>query len=74
MPYGPEDSKIEAALDACHLILEFAGLIFPPVGAIANDVQAAKDLYTFLSLHTKTKPGEALLPGPRLIVRNPAKF
>ena len=74
MSFGPDDKKIETAGAAIHLILEVVGLALPPIAIIANDEQAAVDLYTFFAEHASSKPGLARLPGPPLVVRYPAKF
>jgi hypothetical protein len=72
MSFGPGDKGLETALQAGQIILEFAGLFFPPIAVAANDMKAVEDLYKFLSDHVDSAPGLSRLPGPPLIVRNPA--
>ena len=74
MSFGPDDEKIETVLHAGQIVFEVAGLFFPPIAVAANDVKAIADLYQFLSDHVAGTPGISTLPGPPLIVKNPAKW
>jgi hypothetical protein len=72
--FDKNDHKVETALQTGQLVLEVSGLFFPPLAIVANDEKVFYDLYKFLSDHVQDHPGLALLPGPPLVVRNPAKF
>jgi len=74
MAFGPEDKKIEDGMQAGHLILEVAGLVFPPLAIVASDVGAFNDLYKFLSDHVSNTPGLSTMPGPPLNVQHPWKW
>jgi hypothetical protein len=74
MSFGPGDKKVEAVLHAGQIVFEIAGLFFPPIAVAANDVKAIADLYQFLSDHVASTPVISTLPGPPLIVKNPAEW
>lgn len=74
MSFGKDDAKVEAGLQLAHIVLECAGLAFPPIAVAASDAQALYDLYKWLSEHVDDRPGVSRLPGPHLIVKNPAKL
>jgi hypothetical protein len=74
MSFNKDDKKIEAVLQTGQIILQVGGLFFPPLAIVANDEQVFYDLYKFLSDHVQDRPGLALLSGPSLMVRNPAKW
>lgn len=74
MAFNSDDKKVEDALQTAQIILEVAGVFFPPIAVAASDMKAFEDLYQFLSDHVDSSPGLSRLPGPPLFVPNPAKL
>jgi hypothetical protein len=72
--FNSDDKKVEDILQGGQIIFEVAGLFFPPIAIAANDAKAIGDLYKFLSDHVSATPGLSTLPGPPLVVRNPAHW
>lgn len=74
MPFSSDDKEADTALETGQIILEVVGLFFPPIAVAASDLKTFIDLYKFLEQHVHEHPGLSRLPGPSLVVRNPAKW
>ncbi len=74
MPFNSEDKEVEGGLATAQIVLEVAGMFFPPIAVVASDMKTIEDLYKFLSDHVSSTPGLARLPGPPLNVHNPLKW
>jgi hypothetical protein len=74
MAFNSDDKLVEDGLQTAQIVLEVAGLFFPPIAVVASDMKTIEDLYQFLSDHVDSNPGLSRLPGPPLQVKNPAKW
>ena len=74
MPFNSQDKEVEDGLATAQIVLEVAGMFFPPIAVVSSDMKTIQDLYKFLSDHVSSTPGLSRLPGPPLMVKNPAKW